>query len=99
MGATVKHFGRAVAALLVASGSASVAAQESPGMSAMNGMSGAEEMLGLYGPYSMTREGSGSSWQPDSTPLDGLMSVSGPWMGMVHGLVNAIYDDQGGPRG
>jgi hypothetical protein len=94
--APVKYFRRAVAVLLAASCSASVSAQESPGMS---DMSGAGEMLGLYGPYCMTREGSGTSWQPDSTPLDGLMSMSGPWMGMVHGLVNAIYDDQGGPRG
>jgi hypothetical protein len=27
------------------------------------------------------------------------MSMRGPWMGMIHGFVNVIYDDQGGPRG
>jgi hypothetical protein len=56
-------------------------------------------MAGLFGSYPMTREASGSSWQPDSTPLAGIHAPHGPWMTMVHGLVNAIYDDQGGPRG
>ena len=61
----------------------------------MNGMT----MAGLYGPYDMSREGSGTSWQPDSTPIQGLHRASGPWMGMVHGFVDGIYDEQGGPRG
>jgi hypothetical protein len=56
-------------------------------------------MAGLYGPYDMGREGSGTSWQPDSTPMQGLHQTSGQWMGMVHGFIDAIYDDQGGPRG
>jgi hypothetical protein len=47
----------------------------------------------------MTREGSGTSWQPESTPASGLMSLRGAWLGMVDGFVNLIYDDQGGPRG
>jgi hypothetical protein len=47
----------------------------------------------------MSREGSGTSWQPDSTPISGLQEMSGPWMHMVHGFANLIYDDQGGPRG
>ena len=29
-------------------------------------------MPGMYGPYSMTREATGTSWQPDSTPHEGL---------------------------
>ena len=53
----------------------------------------------LYGPYAMTREASGTSWQPDSTPMDGLMGLRGAWLGMVHGSADLIYDDQGGPRG
>lgn len=56
-------------------------------------------MAGLLGPDAMSREGSGSSWAPDSTPLSGLMSMHGPWSGMIHGFANLIYDDQGGPRG
>jgi hypothetical protein len=59
----------------------------------------AMDMGALYGPYSGTREGSGTSWQPDSTPMSGLMSMRGAWSGMVHGFANLIYDDQGGPRG
>jgi hypothetical protein len=58
-----------------------------------------QSMPGLYGPYDMSREGSGTSWQPDSTPLQGIMGMRGPWMGMAHGFVNLIYDEQGGPRG
>jgi hypothetical protein len=53
----------------------------------------------LYGPYAMTREASGTSWQPQATPMDGLMRMHGEWMGMVHGFADLIYDDQGGPRG
>ncbi len=53
----------------------------------------------LYGPYAMTREGSGTSWQPDSTPMYGVMGERGAWSGMVHGMADLIYDDQGGPRG
>ena len=56
-------------------------------------------MPGFYGAYPMSREGSGSSWQPDSTPMDGLHDMDAPWMFMVHGFANVIYDDQGGPRG
>jgi hypothetical protein len=56
-------------------------------------------MLGMYGPYPMTREASGTSWQPDSTPMDGIHRMSEDWMTMWHGFANLIYDDQGGPRG
>ena len=56
-------------------------------------------MSGLYGPYDMTRESSGTSWQPDSTPMQGVHGMQGAWMAMLHGFVDAIYDAQGGPRG
>jgi hypothetical protein len=56
-------------------------------------------MPGMYGTYPMTREASGTSWQPDSTPQEGTHQMAGDWMTMVHGFANAIYDDQGGPRG
>src|SRR5207237_234557 len=46
---------------------------------------GALAMMGLEGPYSMSREGSGTSWQPDSTPMSGLHAMRGAWMTMVHG--------------
>ena len=56
-------------------------------------------MSGLLGPYEMARESSGTSWQPDSTPVSGLMAMNGPWMTMWHGFINAVYDQQGGARG
>ncbi len=61
----------------------------------MDGMA----MPGLYGSYSMSREGSGTSWQPDSTPMEGAQQMHGAWMTMEHGFIDGIYDDQGGPRG
>src|ERR1700724_440721 len=60
---------------------------------------GALGMMGLEGAYAMSREGSGTSWQPDSTPMSGLHSMRGAWMTMVHGQADFIYDDQRGPRG
>ena len=59
----------------------------------------AMDMAGLYGSYDMTREASGTSWQPDSTPMEGVEQMRGPWMAMLHGFLDAIYDAQGGPRG
>ncbi|MFL6700359.1 MAG: hypothetical protein ACJ8GJ_24585 [Vitreoscilla sp.] len=56
-------------------------------------------MESAFGPYAMTREGSGTSWQPEATPMDGLMIMRGDWMFMAHGFVNVIDDHQSGPRG
>lgn len=56
-------------------------------------------MNGMYGKYSMSRESSGTSWQPDSTPLQGLNFMHKEWMVMIDGYINAIYDHQGGKRG
>ena len=56
-------------------------------------------MTGMYGPYAMSREASGTSWQPESTPQEGFHTMSGDWMLMVHGYDDQIYDRQGGPRG
>jgi hypothetical protein len=52
-----------------------------------------------YGPYPMAREASGTSWQPDSTPEEGVHEMIGDWMLMVHGYADGVYDHQGGPRG
>jgi hypothetical protein len=57
------------------------------------------EMQGMYGQYPMTREVSGTSWQPDSTPYEGLNFMFKEWVLMMHGYVNAIYDNQSGKRG
>src|SRR4029077_1173541 len=56
-------------------------------------------MSGMYGAYDMTREASGTSWQPDSTPMSGIHSMTGAWMSMLHGYADVVYDHQGGPRG
>lgn len=56
-------------------------------------------MSGVYGAYDMTREASGTSWQPESTPMDGLHDLTGAWMTMLHGYADVVYDHQGGPRG
>lgn len=56
-------------------------------------------MHGAYGAYPMGRESSGTSWQPDSSPDDGIHQMNGDWSTMVHGFANVIYDHQGGPRG
>jgi len=59
----------------------------------------AHMMSGMYGANPMSREASGSSWQPDSSLQEGIHNMDGDWMTMVHGFANAIYDNQGGPRG
>ena len=56
-------------------------------------------MKAFLGPYPISREASGTSWQPDSTPHEGIHATYGDWMFMAHGLINGVYDNQGGPRG
>lgn len=68
-------------------------------MSGHAGMEHGMEMAGFLGPYSMNREGSGTSWLPGATPHEGVHSSVGDWMFMGHALVNGVYDSQGGPRG
>lgn len=78
-----------------------------PGMGGMPGMdhgtmdqAGMHPMMsGALGGYSMMRDASGTSWQPDSTPMAGLHGSLWGWSTMLHGYVDFIYDHQGGPRG
>jgi hypothetical protein len=56
-------------------------------------------MVGFLGPYPMTREGSGTSWVPDTSPHEGIHASYGDWQLMGHALFNGVYDNQGGPRG
>lgn len=56
-------------------------------------------MPGAFGSYGMTREASGTSWQPETTPMDGIMFMSGDWMFMFHGYLDQVHDRQGGPQG
>lgn len=56
-------------------------------------------MDSALGPYRMTRDASGTSWQPDASHHDSIMVHSGGWMLMGHALINGVYDSQSGPRG
>src|SRR4051794_28150684 len=56
-------------------------------------------MPAALGPYSNTREASGTSWQPDTSEHMGLMNQTGGWMLMAHGVVNLVTDHQSGRRG
>lgn len=58
-----------------------------------------KEMHGLYGSYSMTREASGTAWQPEATPMGGVHMMHDDWMLMLHGFAFGVYDNQGGHRG
>ncbi len=56
-------------------------------------------MSAMYGPYPMTREASGTSWQPDRAMHRGLHEMKGSWTLMLHGFADLALDNQGGPRG
>jgi hypothetical protein len=71
------------------------AAERSP---AGHGGSG-HAMTGALGPYSMTREASGTAWQPDTSRHGGVTIMAGGWMLMGHAVLNGVYDWQEGPRG
>lgn len=93
---------RAIALALPLAFSGPLLAQSHDHMEDMAGMDmsdTATPMQGALGPYAMSREASGTSWQPEAAPASGIMLPAGDWMVMAHGLVNAIYDNQGGPRG
>ena len=53
---------------------------------------------GRLGDYSMMRDASGTSWQPDSAPMAGIHGQLGDWSTMLHGYAYGIRDHQGGPR-
>jgi hypothetical protein len=69
------------------------------GMSNMN-MPGMDmTSTGIFGPYPMTRDASGTSWQPDAATHHGLHAMAGDWMLMGHLRLTGVYDTQSGPRG
>ena len=66
----------------------------------MSGMDmGEMPMSGMYGPYPMSREASGTAWQPQAARHEGVHVMHGSWMLMLHGFADAVYDNQGGDRG
>lgn len=56
-------------------------------------------MTGALGGYAMSREASGTAWQPDASLHGGLHANAGDWMLMGHLMLNGVYDWQQGPRG
>ena len=54
---------------------------------------------GALGPYPMGREASGTSWQPEASPMTGHHLASVAWQTMLHGTVTAVHTDSEGPRG
>ena len=65
----------------------------------MSAMAGHGETPGMYGPYPMSREASGTAWQPQAAPHRGLHRMRGAWTLVLHGMAHAVYDHQGGRRG
>jgi len=58
-----------------------------------------QPMRGAFGNYSMTRESSGTSWQPEAVPMEGYHFMHDDWMFMLQSFAFGVYDYQGGPRG
>lgn len=56
-------------------------------------------MHGALAAYAMSREASGTSWQPDAAPQTGIMLPAAGWMAMLQGRLLGIADSQSGPRG
>ena len=62
----------------------------------MSGMDmGEMPMTGAYGPYPMSREASGTAWQPEAARHEGIHVMRGAWMAMLHGSADIVYDNQG----
>src|SRR5438128_1063632 len=56
-------------------------------------------MHGQLGRYGMSREASGTSWQPEASLHSAIHVMADDWMVMLHGRVSGIGDWQSGPRG
>jgi hypothetical protein len=93
----------AIAVCLISSPHAQAASQSVPDESDLPPLGTGPSMQtganGALGDYSMSRDGSGTAWQPDSSPMEGIHGSFGQWSTMLHGYAFGIYDNQGGPRG
>ncbi len=58
-----------------------------------------EHEHGVSNEHERPREGSGTSWQPASSPMEGLHFSSDEWAFMVHGFANFAYQKESDPRG
>ncbi len=75
--------------------------QDPPGGPQMPGMAGMSGRMTVAGPLGEgeSREGSGTSWQPDDSPMHMAMTHKGPWMLMLHGNAFLEYIKTGSDRG
>jgi hypothetical protein len=70
-----------------------------PGMDMSKPRMNKMSMHGNFGAYSMNRDSSGTSWQPDLAPPMGRMTMTGGWMLMTDARITGVADKQSGPRG
>jgi hypothetical protein len=57
-------------------------------------------MPSALGPYAMSRDASGTAWQPDAATHGGLhYNLGNDWSAMVHATFDGVYSWQDGPRG
>jgi hypothetical protein len=77
----------------------SAAPHEMSSMPDMPGMHEHAMMRGLLGDYPISREASGTAWQPEAAPHEGVHAERGAWSLMAHANVFALYTDQGSDRG
>lgn len=54
---------------------------------------------GTFGRYPFTRDSSGTSWVPDSSPVEGFHIEKKGWEFELFGYQYLVYDHQAGPRG
>jgi len=59
----------------------------------------AAAMISPLGAWPMTRDASGTSWQPDLSRHGGIHWNDGDWSFMGHATINLVHDWQDGPRG
>jgi hypothetical protein len=83
--------GRAGAALALLAGGASPARSQ---MHMQHPMSMTKGPLGIP----ETRQGSGTAWLPDASPMHASHLTLGAWTLMLHGSASLMYDWQSGPR-
>jgi hypothetical protein len=75
------------------------AATDQPEHAAHAGHAMAPSMTGTLGHYPMSRDASGTAWQPDATAHAMGHAMRGDWMLMGHLRLDAVHDWQEGPRG
>ncbi|KAK0339790.1 hypothetical protein LTR94_033157 [Friedmanniomyces endolithicus] len=55
-------------------------------------------MTSPYGPWPITRDASGTSWQPDLGQHGGVHAVAGDWTVMSHAVLNLVPARAAGTR-